>query len=84
MTAFYQALKEPKDKTTKQTYELWRQKLGEHRHYIDANNLATFRRDMTKNNSLTAADIEKIKMKIRQPINTEQQNPEDAGVRLQN
>ena len=30
------------------------------------------------------AEIEEIKMKIRQPINTKQQNPEDARVRLEN
>ena len=71
MTAFYQALKEPKDNTAKQTYELWRQKVGEHRSYIDANKLANVRRDIMKNNRLTAAEIEKIKIKIRQPINTE-------------
>ena len=71
MTAFYQALKERKDNTTKQTQELWRQKVGEHRSYIDANKLANVRRDIMKNNRLTAAEIEKIKIKIRQPINTE-------------
>ena len=37
-----------------------------------------------KKNRLTAAKIEEIKTKIRQPINTEQQNPEDARVRLEN
>ena len=84
MTAFYQALKEPKDNTTKQTYELWRQKVGEHVSYIDANKLVNVRRDIMKKNRLTAAEIEEIKMKIRQPINTEQQNPEDAKVRLEN
>ena len=36
-----------------------------------------------ENNRLTAAEIEEIKMKIRQPINTERQNPEDARVRLE-
>ena len=84
MTAFYQALKEPKDNTTKQTYKLWRQKVGEHVSYIDANKLVNVRRDIMKKNRLTAAEIEEIKMKIRQPINTEQQNPEDAKVRLEN
>ena len=84
MTAFYQVLKERKDSTTKQTYELWRQKVGEHRSYIDANKLANVRRDIMKNNRLTATEIEEIKRKIRQPINTEQQNPEDSRVRLEN
>ena len=84
MTAFYQALKEPKDNTAKQTYELWRQKVGEHRSYIDANKLANVRRDIMKNNRLTAAEIEKIKIRIRKPINTEQQSPEDDRVRLEN
>ena len=37
-----------------------------------------------KNSRLTAAEIEEIKMKIRQPISTEQQNQEDARVRLEN
>ena len=69
---------------TKQTYELWRQKVGEHRSYIDANKLANVRRDKMKNNRLTAAEIEEIKIKIRQPINTEQQNPKDTRMRLEN
>ena len=38
-----------------------------------------------KNSRLTAAEIEEIKMKIRQPVSTtEQQNQEDARVRLEN
>ena len=84
MTAFYQVLNKPKDNTTKQTYQLRRHKTGEHRSYIDTNKLANIRRDIMKKNRLTAEDIEEIKMKIKQPINTEQQNPEDARVRLEN
>lgn len=34
-----------------------------------------------KKNRLTAAETEEITMKIREPINTEQQNAEDARVR---
>ena len=78
MTTFYQALKKPKDKTAKYTYELWIQKVGEYRSYIDANKLANVRRDIMKKNRLTAAEIEKTKTKIRQPMNTKQQNPENA------
>ena len=37
-----------------------------------------------KNSRLTAAEIEEIKMKIRQPVSTEQQNQEDTRVRLEN
>ena len=37
-----------------------------------------------KKNRLTAAEIEKIKTEIWQPINTEQQNSEDARMRLEN
>ena len=37
-----------------------------------------------KKNRLTAAEIEEIKMKIRQPINTKQKKPEDSRVRLKN
>ena len=48
MTAFYQALNEPKENTTKQTYELWRQKISEHRKCIDANKLANVRTDVKK------------------------------------
>ena len=84
MIAFYQGLKKLEDNTTKQTCELWRQKVGEPRSYTDANNVADVRRDIMKKNRLTAAKIEEIKTKIRQPINTEQQNPEDARVRLEN
>ena len=70
MTTFYQALKEPKDNTAQQTYELLKQKVGEHRSYIDANKLANVKRDIMNKNRLTAAEIEEIKMKIRQLINT--------------
>ena len=86
MTAFYQAHKEPKDNITKQTYELWRQniKVGEYTSYIDAKRLANVRRDIMKNNRLTAVEIEEINMKIKQPINAEQQNPDDARVMLEN
>ena len=84
MITFYEAIKEPEDNTTQQTYELWRQQAGEHRSYIDASKLANVRRDIVKKNRLTAAEIEEIKMKIRQPINTKQQNPEDARVWLEN
>ena len=84
MITFYQTLQEPKDNTTQQTYKLWRQKVGEHRSYIDANKLANDRRDIMKKNRLSAAEIEEIKIKIRQPINTKQQNPEDARVKLEN
>ena len=58
VTVFYQALKKPKDNTTKQTYELWRQKVGEHRSYINANKLANVRTDIMKKNRLTAAEID--------------------------
>ena len=71
MTAFYQALKETKDKTTKQIYEVWRQNVGEHRSYIDGNKVANVRKDIMKKNRLTVAEIEEIKTKIRQPINTD-------------
>ena len=37
-----------------------------------------------KNIILTAAEIKEIKVKIRQPINTEQQNLKDARVSLEN
>ena len=37
-----------------------------------------------KKKRLTAAEIEEIKMKIKQPVNTERQNPEDSRVRLKN
>ena len=61
MTAINQALKEAKDKTTKQTYELRKQKVGEHRSYFDANKLVNVRRDITIKNRLTAAEIQEIK-----------------------
>ena len=57
-TVFYQTLKKPKDNTTKQTYELWRQKVGEHRSYINANKLANVRTDIMKKSRLTAAEID--------------------------
>lgn len=45
MTAFYKALIESKDNTAKKSYELWIQKVGEHRSYIEANKLLNVRRD---------------------------------------
>lgn len=81
VTAFYIILKEEKGNTKKQTYELWRHKAGEHRSYTETNKLAKVRRDIMKKNRLTAAETEEITMKIRQLINTEQQNSEDARVR---
>ena len=84
MTTFCQALKEPKDNMTKQTYELQRQNVCAYRSYINANKLVNVRIDIMKKNRLTAAEIEDIKMKIRQPINKKRQNPEDTRVRLKN
>ena len=84
MTAFYQTPKEPKDNMIKQTYELWRQKVGEYRSYIDANKFANVRRDIIKKTRLAAAEIEGIKKKMWQPRNIERQNLEDARVRLEN
>ena len=55
-----------------------------HRRYIDVNKLANLRRDIMQKNRLTASKIENIKTKIRQPINTERQNLEDARLRLEN
>ena len=46
MSAFYQALNEPKNNNTKHTYEIWRREVGEHRPYIDANKVANVRRDI--------------------------------------
>ena len=83
MTVFYQALKEPKDNTTKQMYELWRQKVGEHRSYIDSNKLDNVRRDAMKKNKLTG-DLEESKTYIRQPTNVERQDSQDARVWLEN
>ena len=37
-----------------------------------------------KKNRVTAPEIEKVKTKIWQPINTEWQNPADARVKLEN
>ena len=39
---------------------------------------------MMKKNRLIATEIEGIKTKIRQPINTKRQNPKDGRVRLEN
>ena len=71
VAAFYKALREPKDNTKRQTYELWRQKVGAHKSYIDINELANVRRDIMEKNGLTAADIKEIKTKIREAIKTE-------------
>ena len=54
MTAFQQALNEPKENTTKQTYELWRQKISEHRECIDANKLANVRTDVKKKEQINS------------------------------
>ena len=82
MKAFYGALKEPKDNDETNLWTM--QKVGQHRSYIDTNKLANVRREIMKKNRLAAAEIEEIKMKIRESINTEQKNPQDARVRLEN
>ena len=82
MKAFYGALKEPKDNDKTKLWTM--QKVGQHRSYIDAKKLANVRREIMKKNRLATAEIEEIKMKIRESINTEQKNPQDARVRLEN
>ena len=64
-------LKNQHGNTTKQTDELSRQKVGKHRRYIDANKLANVRKDIMEKDRLKAAEIEKIKTKIKQPVITE-------------
>ena len=60
MTAFYQALNEPKNNNTKRTFEIWRKEVGKHRPYIDANKLANVRRDIVNKKGLTEAEVEDI------------------------
>ena len=51
---------------------------------MDANKLANVREDILKKNRLTSAEIEEIKKTAREPTNSENQNPEDVRVEMQN
>ena len=84
MTAFYQALNEPKNNNTKRTYEIWRKEVGKHRPYIDANKLANVRQDIINKKRLTEAEIEDIKKTVRKQIKTEKPKPGDVAVKMEN
>ena len=84
MSAFYQALNEPKNKNTKLTYEIWRKEVGEDRPYIDVNKLANVRRDIMDKERLTEAEIEDIKKTVRKETKTEKPKPEYVTVKMVN
>ena len=84
MSAFYQALNEPKNKNTKLTYEIWRKEVGEDRPYIDVNKLANVRRDIIDKERLTEAEIEDIKKTVRTETKTEKPKPEYVTVKMVN
>ena len=65
VTAFYMALKNPTQGIITQTYDIWRNNVGENtRHYINANTLGSVRRYILDKGKLTAAEIEEIKNKV--------------------
>ena len=73
--AYYQALEQPSNKNnTNLTYEIWRKMNIDNRTNIDANNLASVRRDIVKNKRLTDTELEGIGTDIRK----EHQSPKIA------
>ena len=83
MTAFYQALNEPKN-NTKRTDEIWRKEAGKHRPYTDTNKLANVRRDIMNKKRLTEAEIEDIKKTVGKQTKTEKPKPEDVVIKMEN
>ena len=69
MESFYLAkLNLRETATTKATYNIWRNKHPTERSYLDANKLATVRRDIEKNQSLSNDELKKIEEKVRQDL----------------
>ena len=66
MKAYYQALEQPSNEnSTNHTYKIWRKMNANYRTTIDANKLANVKRDISKNERLTEAELERIKSDIR-------------------
>ena len=64
--AYFMALKTPTKKMLAQTYDIWRNKVGNDTHpNVNANTLGNLRRYILKNNRLTTAEIEEIKKRYR-------------------
>jgi hypothetical protein len=86
LNAFYSALDchhSRAKNTTDETYTIWREKVGlEKRPYMDANKLANVRRDILKNNRLTAAEIYEIKQIVSEKNTTSSDQIEEAEVRV--
>ena len=66
LRAFYTAQKNPTSNLTTQTFTEWRKIVGnEVRENLDSNKLANVRRDIIKNKRLTDAEIDQIRISIR-------------------
>lgn len=62
MTTFYDTLHKPHKSITRQTYDIWREKVGQTiKKYIEKNKLADIRRYIMRNNRLTDAEVIEIK-----------------------
>ena len=62
MSSFYEALDKPTNNITKQTYDIWRKKVGpDYKQYIDSNKLGNVRRDIVRSNRLTDVELAKIR-----------------------
>ena len=69
MESYYLAKLNPRETaTTKATYNIWRIKHPTDRSYLDANKLATVRRDIEKNQRLSNDELKEIEEKVRQDL----------------
>ena len=67
MESYYLAKLDPRETaTTKATYNIWRNKHPTERTYLDANKLATSRRDIERNQRLSDKELKEIEQKVRQ------------------
>lgn len=81
--AYYTALKHPREGITKDTYNNWRDMVGnEVRTNIDANKLGTMRRDILKNSRLTTTQLTNIRTSVEQrPSETTEAEPKDTSTK---
>ena len=84
VTDFYQALNKPQSNNAKLVYQIWREKAGQYSLYIDADKSTNVRQYILKKEKLTSAEIKEINGIVREPTNSEKQNPEDVRVRMEN
>ena len=69
MESFYSAKLDPREtSTTKATYNIWRTKHPAERSYLEANKLATVRRDIERNQRLSNDQLKEIEAKVKENL----------------